>query len=61
MPIGPNGEIRPASSISAMVMAMKVATGEIEEQYISEEHKTAHKRRRFTVTVIRDEDKPGKD
>ena len=51
MPIGPNGEVRPASSISAMAVVMKIATGEIEEQYISEEHKKAHKRRSFTVTV----------
>ena len=33
MPIGPNREKRPASSISSMVMAMKVATGIEEEQY----------------------------
>ena len=34
MPIGPNGEKRPASSVSSMVMAMKVATGIEEEQYV---------------------------
>lgn len=33
MPIGPNGEKRPVSSVSSMVMAMKVATGIEEEQY----------------------------
>lgn len=34
MPIGPNGEKRPASSIPSMVMAMKVATGIEKEQYV---------------------------
>ena len=33
MPIGPNGEKRPVSSVSSMVMAMRVATGIEEEQY----------------------------
>ena len=33
MPIGPDGEKRPVSSVSSMVMAMKVATGIEKEQY----------------------------
>ena len=33
MPTGPNGEKRPQSSVSSMVMAMRVATGIEEEQY----------------------------
>lgn len=56
MPIGPNGEVRPASSISAMVMAMKIATGEIEEQYISEEHKKAHNHKKLRLKIIRNKD-----
>lgn len=52
MPVGPNGEIRPDDKRSAAVMALKIATGEIEEQYISEEHKQAHKRRSFTLKVV---------
>lgn len=35
MPIGPNGEIRPADTVQAAVMVMKIATGEIEEDYIT--------------------------
>ena len=34
MPIGPNREKRPVSSVSSMVMAMKVATGIEKEQYV---------------------------
>ena len=34
MPIGSNGEKRPVSSVSSMVMAMKVATGIEKEQYV---------------------------
>ena len=56
MPIGPNGEIRPASSISAAVTVMKIATGEIEEQYISEEHKKAHNHKKLRLKVIRNKD-----
>lgn len=56
MPTGPNGEVRPASSISAMVMAMKIATGEIEEQYVSEEHKKTHNHRKLRLKIIRDKD-----
>ena len=33
MPRGPNGEKRPQSSVSSMVMAMRVATGIGKEQY----------------------------
>ena len=51
MPIGPNGEVRPTSSVSAAAMVCKIATGEIEEQYISEEHKKAHKRHGFLLTI----------
>ena len=41
MPVGPNGQIRPESSFSAVIMTCKIATGEIEEQYIQDrdEHK----------------------
>ena len=52
MPIGPNGEIRPASATSAAVMAAKIATGEIEEKYIDEEHKQAHRCRGVTLKVV---------
>ena len=34
MPVGPNGQIRPDSTMSALIMACKIATGEIEEKYI---------------------------
>ena len=51
MPVGPNGQIRPDSSFSAVIMAAKIATGEIEEQYISEEHKRAHQRNSFLLTI----------
>ena len=36
MPIGPNGEIRPVSTVSAAAMVCKIATGEIEEQYVED-------------------------
>ncbi len=36
MPTGPRGEKRPASSVSSMVKAMKVATGIEEEEYVDE-------------------------
>ena len=41
MPVGPNGQIRPESSFSAVIMAAKIATREIDEQYIqdADEHK----------------------
>ena len=52
MPIGPNGEIRPVSATSAAVMAAKIATGEIEDAYISEDHRQAHQRNSFTLTVV---------
>ncbi len=32
MPIGPNGEKRPAHTVSCAVHVMKIATGEIEEE-----------------------------
>ena len=34
MPIGPRGEKRPADEIAAAVMVAKIATGEIEEEYV---------------------------
>ena len=34
MPIGPNGEVRPDDPIAAAVMVMKIATGQIEEEYV---------------------------
>ena len=34
MPTGPNGEKRPADPIAAAVMVMKIATGQIEEEYV---------------------------
>ena len=34
MPIGPNGEKRPEDPIAAAVMVMKIATGQIEEEYV---------------------------
>ena len=33
MPVGPNGEKRPDDPIAAAVMVMKIATGQIEEEY----------------------------
>lgn len=35
MPIGPNGEKRPADEIAAALMVAKIATGEIEEEYVT--------------------------
>ena len=34
MPVGPNGEKRPDDPIAAAVMVMKIATGQIEEEYV---------------------------
>ncbi len=34
MPVGPRGEKRPVSPVSSMAMAMKIATGQMEEQYV---------------------------
>ena len=51
MPIGPDGQVRPASTISAAAMVCKIATGEIEEQYIDEEHKQAHRPNSFRLTI----------
>ncbi len=33
MPIGPNGERRPSNPIEAGIMAARVASGDIEEEY----------------------------
>ena len=35
MPIGPNGEKRPADVIANAVRVMRVATGEAEEEYVN--------------------------
>ena len=35
MPTGPNGEKRPTDVIANAVHVMKVATGEIEEEYVN--------------------------
>ena len=34
MPIGPNGEKRPANPIEAGIMAARVAVGDIDEEYV---------------------------
>ena len=34
MPVGPRGEKRPNSSVASMTMALKIATGQMEEQYV---------------------------
>ncbi|GBE43256.1 hypothetical protein BMS3Bbin10_01332 [bacterium BMS3Bbin10] len=36
MPTGPKGEKRPADVVGAAVKVMKIATGEIEEEYADE-------------------------
>ena len=36
MPIGPQGQKRPASTIACAMMTMKIATGEIEEPYVNQ-------------------------
>ena len=36
MPIGPRGEKRPADEIAAAVMVAKIATGEVEEEYVEQ-------------------------
>ena len=36
MPVGPNGEKRPADVIGNAVRVMKVATGEVEEEYVDQ-------------------------
>ena len=36
MPVGPKGEKRPTDVIANAVHVMKVATGEIEEEYVNE-------------------------
>lgn len=35
MPIGPNGEKRPADPIASVVMVARIATGEIEETCVN--------------------------
>ena len=35
MPVGPNGEKRPADVIANAVHVMRVATGEAEEEYVN--------------------------
>ena len=35
MPIGPNGEKRPADVVANAVLVSKIATGEAREQYVS--------------------------
>lgn len=35
MPIGPNGEKRPAGAIAQAVMIGRIATGEAEEEYVN--------------------------
>ena len=58
MPVGPRGQIRPESTMSAVIMECKIATGEIEEQYMDEEYRQTHRSRSLALKVeSRDEDK----
>ena len=41
MPIGPNGEKRPAGVIANAVHMMRVATGQIKEEYVNGERSSA--------------------
>ena len=52
MPIGPNGEKRPTSSVSSMVMAMKVATGIEKEQYVEGKGKPCAPEERIAAMQI---------
>ena len=36
MPIGPQGQKRPASTVACAIMTMKIATGEIEEPHVNQ-------------------------
>ena len=36
MPIGPNGEKRPADVIANAVHVMRIATGQVEEEYVDQ-------------------------
>ncbi len=36
MPIGPQGQKRPASTVACAMMTMKIATGEIEEPHVNQ-------------------------
>jgi len=36
MPVGPNGEKRPADVIANAVLSMQIATGDAEEQYVDQ-------------------------
>ena len=51
MPVGSNGQIRPNSTMSAVIIACKIATGKIEEKYGDEEHRQHHRRQSFTLAV----------
>ncbi len=41
MPIGPNGEKRPADTIANAVLVAKIATGEREEMYVDQAKRNA--------------------
>ena len=40
MPIGPQGQKRPASTVACAMMTMKIATGEIEEPHVNQNKRT---------------------
>ena len=37
MPIGPNGEKRPSNPVESGIMVMRIATGDLEEEYVEGE------------------------
>ena len=57
MQIGPNGEIRPDDPTERAAMAFKIATGEMEEQYIHGSPRPMTWEERQTAAKTRDRNK----
>ena len=52
MPIGPNGEKRPADPIANALLVAKIATGEAEETYVSNRRRGGLKGDKAKVTNL---------
>ncbi len=62
MPVGPRGEKRPNSSVASMTMALKIATGQMEEQYVVDRPWTDEKlATRKIVETKKEQEEEGKE
>lgn len=61
MPTGPNGEKRPPDVIANAVHVMKIATGEIEEDYVKPKKQIGRPPERERAAARASADQPGQE